>query len=124
MKRLSKSGSFSVYHNLDDEGLEKLITKIDCGIFASKAEGFGIPAIEFANYSIPVIVSKMPSLEYLQVGSKFKIVDPNNVEDLCKAMICALNKFEGFEVQTRKPQNIIDNWQEWANFVIYKSHAS
>jgi len=73
-------------------------------VFPSLAEGFGLPVLEAFAAKVPVITSNSTSLPEV-AGDAALLVDPLNVEELCLAMIRAIedidlierNKLKGFE---------------------------
>lgn len=50
----------SWYNNCSDEQLIALYQNADCFVFASHAEGFGLPIVEAAQYGLPLLVRDIP----------------------------------------------------------------
>lgn len=70
---------------LQDEDLCGLYSNCAAFVYPSLYEGFGLPPLEAMACGAPVITSRIPSLMET-VGSAARLVDPNDVEDLTRAM--------------------------------------
>jgi glycosyltransferase involved in cell wall biosynthesis len=71
---------------LRDEDLCTLYSSCAMFVYPSLYEGFGLPPLEAMACGAPVITSRIPSLMET-VGSAARLVDPNDVDDLARAMI-------------------------------------
>ena len=71
---------------LEDEDLCALYSSCAAFVYPSLYEGFGLPPLEAMACGAPVITSRIPSLMET-VGSAARLVDPNDVDDLARAMI-------------------------------------
>ncbi|MBC2607813.1 glycosyltransferase [Pelagicoccus albus] len=64
MKRMAKSGRpITLHGHLDDDGLKALIPQMDLLLFASRAEGCGLPVLESLWSGLPVLSSKLPPVK-------------------------------------------------------------
>ena len=70
---------------LQDEELCALYSACSAFVYPSLYEGFGLPPLEAMACGAPVITSRIPSL-LETVGDAARLVDPNDVEDLARAM--------------------------------------
>jgi glycosyltransferase involved in cell wall biosynthesis len=76
---------------LQDEDLCTLYSSCAVFVYPSLYEGFGLPPLEAMACGAPVITSRIPSLMET-VGSAARLVDPNDTEDLARAMIEMLSQ--------------------------------
>lgn len=61
IKRMIKSGrSIQLHGHVEDEELRRLIPSMDLLLFASRAEGCGLPVLESLWSGLPVLSSKLP----------------------------------------------------------------
>lgn len=60
MHHKERDKRFYLLLGIDDDFLEKIYSLANCLIFASNAEGFGLPLVEAARHKIPVIVRDIP----------------------------------------------------------------
>src|SRR5215213_2201510 len=70
---------------LEDEDLCRLYSTCTAFVYPSLYEGFGLPPLEAMACGAPVITSRIASLTET-VGTAARLVDPNDVEDLARAM--------------------------------------
>ncbi|HEY0367789.1 MAG TPA: glycosyltransferase family 1 protein [Pyrinomonadaceae bacterium] len=70
---------------LQDEDLCALYSSCRAFVYPSLYEGFGLPPLEAMACGAPVITSRIPSLMET-VGSAARLVDPNDVDDLARAI--------------------------------------
>lgn len=78
---------------LEDEDLCTLYSSCAAFVYPSLYEGFGLPPLEAMACGAPVITSRIPSLMET-VGSAARLVDPNEIDDLARAMIEMLSQDE------------------------------
>ena len=76
-----------------DEDLPMLYNCADIFVYPSLYEGFGLPPLEAMACGIPVITSNTSSLPEV-VGDAGIMVDPADVNSLCKSMYILLNDKE------------------------------
>lgn len=76
---------------LEDEDLCALYSTCAAFVYPSLYEGFGLPPLEAMACGAPVITSRIPSLMET-VGSAARLVDPNDIDDLARAMIEMLSQ--------------------------------
>lgn len=79
---------FPVEHHgsMDDDGLRALYERCAAAVFASQAEGFGLPVAEALWLGRPVITSHVPAVEALPVGPFLTVLDPLTEVNLAEAM--------------------------------------
>ena len=70
---------------LQDEDLCALYSSCRAFVYPSLYEGFGLPPLEAMACGAPVITSRIPSLMET-VGSAARLVDPNDIDDLARAI--------------------------------------
>jgi glycosyltransferase involved in cell wall biosynthesis len=70
---------------LEDEDLCGLYSTCAAFVYPSLYEGFGLPPLEAMACGAPVITSRIPSL-IETVGSAARLVDPEDVDDITRAM--------------------------------------
>jgi glycosyltransferase involved in cell wall biosynthesis len=75
---------------LQDEDLCALYSSCTAFIYPSLYEGFGLPPLEAMACGAPVITSRTPALMET-VGSAARLVDPEDIEDIARAMTEFLN---------------------------------
>ena len=71
---------------VSDDELQTLYSKASCLLMPSLYEGFGLPALEAMQHSVPVIYSKGTSLEEV-VGSGGIAVDPESTIEIASAIL-------------------------------------
>jgi len=71
---------------LEDDDLCALYSSCAAFVYPSLYEGFGLPPLEAMACGAPVITSRIPSL-LETVSSAARLVDPNDTDDLARAMI-------------------------------------
>jgi glycosyltransferase involved in cell wall biosynthesis len=83
-KRLADRVCLTGY--LQDEDLCTLYSSCAAFVYPSLYEGFGLPPLEAMACGAPVITSRIPSLVET-VGEAARLVDPNDVDDLARAIM-------------------------------------
>lgn len=78
---------------ISDEYLEKIYTATTCLIAASEGEGFGLPLIEAAQYSLPMIVRDLPVFREIALDHAFYFRGMN-ASDLSTAINMWLKLYE------------------------------
>ena len=76
---------------LEDDDLCALYSGCAAFVYPSLYEGFGLPPLEAMACGAPVITSRISSL-LETVGSAARLVDPNDTDDLARAMIEMLSQ--------------------------------
>lgn len=101
MKRLKNianekvSSSFIHFEeNPSDERLSELYSQAKLYVFPSLIEGFGLPAIEAMQMSLPVVCSDIPSLKEIanDAAIYFKKDDPNDIARVIQQILNDQNK--------------------------------
>jgi glycosyltransferase involved in cell wall biosynthesis len=100
---------------LEDEDLCTLYSTCAVFVYPSLYEGFGLPPLEAMACGAPVITSRIPSLMET-VGSAARLVDPNDTDDLTRAMIEMLSHGHVREHYAALSRNHVKNfsWQQTA----------
>ncbi|GAB4526568.1 MAG: glycosyltransferase family 1 protein [Pleurocapsa sp.] len=75
---------------VEDEDLNALYSGATAFIFPSLQEGFGLPILEAMQCNVPVIASNVTSLPEV-AGDAAILVDPQDKDELCQAMLTILN---------------------------------
>jgi glycosyltransferase involved in cell wall biosynthesis len=75
---------------VEDEDLNALYSGATAFIFPSLQEGFGLPILEAMQCDVPVIASNVTSLPEV-AGDAAILVDPQDEDGLCQAMLTVLN---------------------------------
>lgn len=93
IKKINKSKYLNknlfVFHDINDSELVVLYKNSKSLIFASAAEGFGLPLVEAMHYKLPVIASDIPI--FREIGRDYPVYfSQGNVE----ALINAVSSFE------------------------------
>ncbi len=71
---------------LESDELSKVVGSAIALVYASFFEGFGIPIIEAFAAEVPVITSNVTSMPEI-AGDAALFVDPNNIDEICNAML-------------------------------------
>jgi glycosyltransferase involved in cell wall biosynthesis len=83
--------------NVSDEELQSLYKGCDTVLFASLAEGLGMPVLEGVHNEKPIACSNIPVL--LEISKKaFYLFNPNSVSDIAHALELSVNK-EGWKTK-------------------------
>lgn len=85
IRRLQLGGRVRVLESVDDASLPALLRHARLFVFASHAEGFGMPVAEAMASGVPVITSNTTSLPEV-AGPGALLVDPASPEGLAQAM--------------------------------------
>ncbi|MDB5165264.1 MAG: group 1 glycosyl transferase [Candidatus Saccharibacteria bacterium] len=75
--------------NISDEEINYMYTKADAVLFASIAEGLGMPVLEASVSETPVACSNIPVLRELS-GEAFYLFDPSDVQDIADKLTKAV----------------------------------
>lgn len=81
--------NFLAVRDLSLEGVRDIYYQSDILLFASTAEGFGLPVIEAQACGVPVITSNTSSLPEISNGSAL-LVDPYNIDEIRCTTECLL----------------------------------
>jgi len=100
---------------LEDEDLCGLYSTCAAFVYPSLYEGFGLPPLEAMACGAPVITSRIPSLMET-VGSAARLVDPEDVEDLARAMAEMLSDKQAREQYVELGRNHVKkfSWEQTA----------
>jgi glycosyltransferase involved in cell wall biosynthesis len=72
---------------ISDEYLEKIYSSVSCLIAASEGEGFGLPLIEAAQHTLPIIARDIPVFREVADQHAFYFDDINDPDVLAQAVI-------------------------------------
>ena len=86
---IKKNPRIKYLGHLSDKEIVKLYQTVDCLIYPSLFEGFGLPPLEAMTCGCPVITSNLSSLPEV-VGRAAILIDPYNVEEMAQTMIRVL----------------------------------
>ena len=81
----------TIRSRVPDDDLRALQTTSDVVLFASLAEGFGLPVTEALSAGAIVVASRIPSIEEIATDDVI-LVDPLNVEDIAHGLTVALKR--------------------------------
>ena len=100
---------------LEDEDLCTLYSTCAVFVYPSLYEGFGLPPLEAMACGAAVITSRIPSLMET-AGSAARLVDPNDIDDLARAMVEMLSEEHVREHYSELSRNHVKNfsWQQTA----------
>ena len=105
-----------INHSLLDEFYEE----VDLGIYLSRAESFGVSAIECMSKGIPVVVSSAPGLSEVVDHNQTGLVFDINDDDITR-IVKAVKNFVNDEALTNKlgvlARNKVENSYVWENSV-------
>lgn len=99
---------------------------VDCLIFPSKLETWGLPITEFKQFDKPIFISNLAyAKETINGYKKVLYFHPDNALELSKLMSDFLNKNLIFsvskEIETTEP--LANNWKELFDLLIYKEKS-
>ncbi|WP_069874142.1 glycosyltransferase [Fusibacter sp. 3D3] len=97
------------------ESVFSLYEKIDCMIFPSKLETWGLPISEFKETKKTIILSDLPyAHETIGNYDKLKFFDPSNFEELASYMISAIEGSLDYDksVYNSPKEPFSNNWHE------------
>ena len=118
----TKSVIFTDY--LDDKRLGSLYVKADLLVYPSLHEGFGLPPLEAMSSGVPVVTSSSSCLPEV-LGDAAIYFDPNNVDELVKALESGFSDKKLRHELIEKGKNIVQkyNWNNTAKdtWEIYKN---
>lgn len=110
------------------EELFQLYKESDCLVFPSKAETWGLPISEFANYEKPMLLADRPYARETAAGSKLTtFFNPDRpdwlAEHMRKVIIGELRCLEPVEAITiKKP--VVDNWAALFDILLKEEYES
>lgn len=105
----------AVFHDVNDAMLQDIYRSVKALIFASKAEGFGLPIIEAMEASLPVIVSDI-AVHHEVAGKNAHYVNPNVPEDLVKKIESIESGKESLVLDAAKFEWM--SWKDSANMLL------
>jgi glycosyltransferase involved in cell wall biosynthesis len=74
------------FDSISDEFLEKLYASSSALIAASQAEGFGLPLIEAAKHSLPIIARDIPVFKEVAQNHAFYFINTASAQDLAQSI--------------------------------------
>lgn len=77
------------FENIPKEKLVKIYNSVDCLVYPSLLEGFGIPILEAQKCGCPVITSNVSSMPEI-AGNGALLVNPHSIEEIRKAIVLIL----------------------------------
>lgn len=120
IKRMIKSGrSIMLHGHVEDEELKRLIPTMDLLLFASRAEGCGLPVLESLWSGLPVLSSKLaPVRESSRFGgcTFFETEDSMDLAEQLKRLI--VNPHLVAELRHGIQTEMLPRWQHTAQEVI------
>jgi len=103
--------SLFVFSNLSDAELDFLYSNASALVFASKAEGFGLPIVEAMTRGLPIICSDIPIFRELADGYA-QFVDIADDNGLVEAIETFLDKTPLDQRLSRSPRP----WRSWDDY--------
>jgi len=103
--------SLFVFSNLSDAELDFLYSNASALVFASKAEGFGLPIVEAMTRGLPIICSDIPIFRELADGYA-QFVDIADDNGLVEAIETFLDKTPFDQRLSRSPRP----WRSWDDY--------
>jgi glycosyltransferase involved in cell wall biosynthesis len=107
--------------------IQKLYSKIDCLLFPSKLETWGLPISEFKLFDKPILLSDLPyAHENIGTFKKAKFFDPNDVSELSIYMRMFIEKRLIFDNQNYASPDFpfFKSWDDLLIFLIQQSKAT
>lgn len=89
---ITKNENVKYLGYVSDDELKKLFREVDVCVYPSFYEGFGLPPLEAMACGCPVIASNTSSLPEV-VGDAGILVNPNDVNEMARAIIRVLNDY-------------------------------
>lgn len=87
IKRMVKSGrSIQLHGHVEDDELKRLIPSMDLLLFASRAEGCGLPVLESLWSGLPVLSSKLPPVRETSRFGGVSFFEREDSEDLASQL--------------------------------------
>lgn len=113
---------------LKKEELFAYYEQVNCLVFPSKSESWGLPISEFANYEKPMLLADRPYAQETAAGSKLTaFFNPDSPEHLAEHMrkliqgnLNNLGPIENIEIK----QPVADNWAALFDILLKEDHES
>jgi glycosyltransferase involved in cell wall biosynthesis len=100
---LGLGASVRLLGSVPEEHKPALLRSASCAVFASRYEGFGLPALEAMACGTPLVTSHVSSLPELAGDAAFAI-DPEDVQALAGAILaCLVDEHLASELRRRGP---------------------
>lgn len=113
--------------NPSDERLSELYSQAKLYVFPSLIEGFGLPALEAMQMSLPVVCSDIPALKEIagDAAVYFRKNDPNDIARVIQQILNDSNKQKEL-VEKGHERTKLYSWEKMANEIlkIYQSCES
>ena len=102
--------------------LKDLYNRVDCLIFPSRLETWGLPISEFSLYNKPMLLADLPYAHNTAAGSKFvEFFNPNNAVQLANSMERLINNDFSFLKTVPVPlieKPLSHSWEETIKLII------
>ncbi len=99
-----------LFHDLGDAELEFCYRHAKAFLFASHAEGFGLPVVEALHHQLPVLVSDIPV--HREAGGEFcTYFDPQSPEQLAR-LVCTIEATGEFPATRSPAQFGLPDWTQ------------
>lgn len=98
-------------------------SKVDCMIFPSKLETWGMPLSEFIQYNKPILVSNLPyAKETIGSYDYVKYFNPDSTKELIFCIKNILNGSISFDKTSiiNYPEPYAENWKQLFNLILFK----
>lgn len=92
--------------------------KANCFVLASRYEAFGIVLIEAMATGLPVVATRSGGPGYIVDGSSGYLVEPDNVEELAKAMLKMMSGYDQFHQEKIRERTL----QKYGSKIISKRY--
>lgn len=106
---LLKSLPHVTLHNyLPDEELKALVVESDFFLYATRAEGLGLPAVEVQHGGVPIVANDLPVLREV-LGESALFIDVDNVDDASR-QLAAHWRSGAFDTMVALSLENVDRW--------------
>lgn len=105
-----------LFHDATDEELRFLYERSTALIFASNAEGFGLPLVEALSLDLPVVATDIPI--FREIGGENPTYFTKNNEN---SLLSALRKVKSRKINVKVSPEIVRSWDVAAVDIVSKS---